>query len=79
MKVLENFLSVLEDKLLDGQKFMKIVIPYSQGHILQKLRSFGQISKESYVNEGTYVELYIEEAYINKYDLKSMVVDADII
>lgn len=70
---IEEFLSALENKLLDGQKFMKIVIPYDQGHILQKLRSFGQITAESYVNEGTYVELYIEEAYINKYGLRDMV------
>lgn len=72
---LEDFLSSLENKLLEGQRFMKIVIPYDKGHILQKLRSFGQIVKESYVNEGTYVELYVEDAYINKYDLKSMIAD----
>lgn len=68
----DAFLSAIEEKLLDGQRFMKITIPYSEGHILQKLRSYGQITIESYVNDGTYVELYIEEAYINKYDLKSM-------
>lgn len=66
------FLETLEHKLLEGQRLMKITIPYDQGDILQKLRSFGQIITESYVNEGTYVELYIEDAYINKFGLEAM-------
>ncbi len=66
------FLSAIEAKLLDGQKHLKIVVPYAQGNILQKLRSFGQIVDESYVNEGTYLELYIEEAYVHKFGLNIM-------
>lgn len=70
-----EFLSEIEHKLLDGKKHLKIVVPYTKGEVLQKIRSFGQIVVEEYVNDGTYVELYIEEAYVNKYGLKLMVQD----
>lgn len=69
---MKEFLSEIERKLLDGQKHLKIIVPYTKGDILQKIRSFGQIVEEAYVNEGTYVELYIEEAYVNKYGLNFM-------
>lgn len=69
---IDQFLATLEAKLLDGQKHLNIVVPYDQGHILQKLRSFGQIVKESYENEGTAIELYIDEAYVHKYGLNFM-------
>lgn len=69
---IDAFLSEIEAKLLHGQKHLKIVVPYAQGNILQKLRSFGQIVNESYVNEGTYLELYIEEAYVHKFGLDHM-------
>jgi len=68
-------LEALEQHLLQGQRLMKIIVPYHQGQILQKLRTYGQILEESYVNEGTYVEVYIEEAYINKYNLGAMVIN----
>lgn len=71
---IHKVLEALEQHLLQGQRLMKIIIPYHQGQILQKLRTYGQILEESYVNEGTYVEVYIEEAYINKYNLGSMVI-----
>lgn len=72
---IESFLEAVEAKLLDGQKHLKIVVPYTDGNILQKLRSFGHIVEEAYKNEGTYVELYIEEAYVDKYGLKTMLSD----
>lgn len=70
---IDTFLSAIEAKLLDGQKHLKIVVPYAKGNILQKLRSFGQIVEEAYENEGTYLELYIEEAYVHKYGLNAMI------
>jgi len=70
---IEEVLTEIEHKLLDGQRHLKIIVPYTKGEVLQKIRSFGQIVEEAYVNEGTYVELYIEEAYVNKYELTTMV------
>jgi len=70
---IRKVLEALEQHLLQGQRLMKIIVPYHQGQILQKLRTYGQILEESYVNEGTYVEVYIEEAYINKYELDTMI------
>jgi GTP-binding protein HflX len=72
---IDVLLRALEAKLLDGQVHIKIVIPYSQGQILQVLRVYGHIIEESYTNEGTYVEVYIEESYINKYQLRDMEVE----
>lgn len=71
-----EFLTALEAKLQEGQKHLKIVVPYAQGDVLQKLRSFGQIVTTSYVNDGTYVELYIEEAYVQKFGLNAMRTEA---
>ena len=71
---IRKVLEALEQHLLQGQRLMNIIVPYHQGQILQKLRTYGQILEESYVNEGTYVEVYIEEAYINKYELGNMIV-----
>lgn len=71
-----EFLAALETKLQEGQKHLKIVVPYAQGDVLQKLRSFGQIVTTSYVNDGTYVELYIEDAYVQKFGLNAMRTEA---
>ncbi len=72
----EAFLAEVENKLQEGQLHLKIVIPYAQGQILQKVRSFGQIVEEEYVNDGTYIEVYIEEAYAKKYGLHLMQVES---
>lgn len=69
---IQAVLETLEGKLQEGQKHLKIIVPYDQGHIIQKLRSFGQIVEESYVNEGTFIEVYIEEAYVHKFGLNFM-------
>lgn len=67
---INEFLGLMDRKLKEGKTHLIITLPYDQGHILQKLRTHGQIVRESYENNGTYVELYIEESYVNKYRLK---------
>ena len=69
---LEEFLDVLEEKLMDDMHHLYLCVPYDKGQVLQKLRSYGQIIKEDHGNEGVEIEIYIEEAYVNKYELLSM-------
>lgn len=67
---LEYFQQILEKKLLEGKVYIKTIIPYDKGSVLQSVRSFGQIIVEEYKNDGTYIEAYLEEALVNKYKLK---------
>lgn len=71
-KGLDICLVAIEEELKSGKILIKVVIPYDKGSILQKIRLYGQIVKESYVNDGVYVEVYLEKAYIDKYELESM-------
>jgi GTP-binding protein HflX len=66
---LETLTKALETKLKEGKALIKVIIPYSEGSTLQVVRTFGQIIKEEYQNEGTYIEAYLEEALVNKYHL----------
>lgn len=66
---IEKLIDALETKLKEGKILIKTTIPYDEGSKLQAIRSYGQIIKEEYKNEGTYIEAYLEHALINKYKL----------
>lgn len=63
----------LEDKLREDKVFIKTIIPYAQGSTLQAIRNYGQITKETYENEGTYVEAYVDQFILNKYKLEEAI------
>ncbi len=65
-----EMLRTLEDKLREDKVFIKTVIPYSQGSTLQAIRNFGQIMKETYENDGTYIEAYVDHFLLSKYKLE---------
>lgn len=64
---MDELMEALNDKLREGSKLIKKIIPYSEGSKLQNVRTFGQIILEEYVADGVYVEAYLEEALVNKY------------
>ncbi len=66
---LNELKSILEEKLLDGQQHIKVRIPYDKGHIVQNIRTYGQLLEERFEADGIYVEAYLEDALIKKYDL----------
>lgn len=66
---IEEMLRALEEKLQEDKILIKTIIPYDQGNILQAIRVYGQILIESYENEGTYIEAYVDNFILNKYKL----------
>lgn len=68
-KGLEELQEILETKLQEGKEYIKIILPYDQSHIINNIRTYGQILKEEYENEGTLIEAYIDIAYVKMYSL----------
>ena len=66
---LDELKEIIETKLRDGQQLIKVRIPYDKGHIVQNIRTYGQLLEERFEADGIYVEAYLEDALINKYDL----------
>lgn len=65
----DQMLRLLEEKLQEDKVLIKTTIPYDQGSTLQAIRIYGQILKESYENDGTYIEAYVDHFLLNKYKL----------
>lgn len=66
---IEDMLIALEEKLLEDKIFIKTIIPYTNGSTLQAIRIYGQILLERYENEGTYIEAYVDQFLIDKYNI----------
>ncbi len=66
---LDELKVILEEKLLEGQQHIKVRIPYDKGHIVQNIRTYGQLLEERFEADGIYIEAYLEDALIKKYDL----------
>lgn len=68
---IDQLLELLDRVINSGMILVKTTIPYDQGSILQQIREYGQIIVETYENDGTYIEAYLEEALVNKFQLKN--------
>ena len=66
---LDELIGVLEEKLRDGLQLIKVRIPYDKGQIVQNIRTYGELIVERFEADGIYVEAYLEDALIKKYDL----------
>jgi len=66
---LEELIQVIEEKLRDGLQLIKVKIPYDKGQIVQNIRTYGQLLVEKFDADGIYVEAYLEDALIKKYEL----------
>ncbi|PKM51271.1 MAG: GTPase HflX [Firmicutes bacterium HGW-Firmicutes-7] len=65
----DQMLKILEDKLQEDKVLIKTIIPYDQGSTLQAIRVYGQILKETYENDGTYIEAYVDSFLLSKYKI----------
>lgn len=65
----DEMLRIIEEKLQEDKVLIKTIIPYDQGSTLQAIRIYGQIIKEAYENDGTYIEAYVDHFLLNKYKL----------
>lgn len=67
----EQLVAMMEQQLRSGMQLIETVIPYDQGSLVQVIREYGQLLKEEFQQDGTYVKAYLEPALINKYKIKS--------
>ncbi|MCR4655165.1 MAG: GTPase HflX [Lachnospiraceae bacterium] len=58
----EQLLEGLGQLLLNGQKHIDMILPYSEADKLSKIRSRGRIIREEYLPEGIGLEAYIPES-----------------
>ena len=60
----------IQEMIRKLKPYICTTIPYAEGHKIDFIRRYGQVVKEEYRENGTYVEAYLEEAYIQKLNLK---------
>lgn len=65
----DELMKRLDLEINAGKKYVKTTIPYDKGNVLQLIREYGQIKVEDYREDGTYIEVYLEEALVNKFGL----------
>lgn len=66
---MDEMLILIQDKLKEPQQLVRLLIPYDKGNAVQYIRSYGHIIKESFENEGTYIEAYLDQETINRFGL----------
>ena len=67
---LEELLAKIEEMIRHLKPYIRTTIPYADGQKVDFIRRYGQVVKEEYTENGTYLEAYLEEAYIRKLGLK---------
>ena len=55
-------LEKISELLLKGQRYIDIVLPYSEGDRLAQIRTMGRLITEEYLPEGIRVEAYVPES-----------------
>jgi len=61
-----ELLAQIEELLNRGRKYLNVVIPYSDGALLDKIRNSCEINAEEYLAEGTRIEFWANEEFENR-------------
>ena len=64
---LEELISVIERKLAEGLSDYELLLPYSEGGILNSLTQAGKISSSEYLPEGIKIIARLTPGDYNKY------------
>ncbi|MDO4765588.1 MAG: GTPase HflX [Eubacteriales bacterium] len=67
---LPDLMGKMEEMIRHLKPYIRTTISYSDGQKVDYIRRYGQVVKEEYREDGTYMEAYLEEAYIQKLGLK---------
>ena len=67
---LEDLLLKIEEMIRRLKPYIRTTISYADGQKVDFIRRYGQVVKEEYTENGTYIEAYLEDAYIRKLGLK---------
>lgn len=71
---INELITSIEEVLKEIRNFVKILVPYKDGHIINILHGNCEILKEEHIEEGTYLELYVDsnlEGKIKQYKVDS--------
>lgn len=67
---LDVLLAKIEEMIRRLKPYIRTTISYADGQKIDFIRRYGQVVKEEYTENGTYIEAYLEEAYIRKLGLQ---------
>ena len=67
---LDVLLAKIEEMIRRLKPYIRTTISYADGQKIDFIRRYGQVLKEEYTENGTYIEAYLEEAYIRKLGLQ---------
>ena len=67
---LDVLLAKIEEMICRLKPYIRTTISYADGQKVDFIRRYGQVVKEEYTENGTYIEAYLEEAYIRKLGLQ---------
>ncbi len=67
---LDVLLAKIEEMIRRLKPYIRTTISYADGQKVDFIRRYGQVVKEEYTENGTYIEAYLEEAYIRKLGLQ---------
>lgn len=67
---LAELLAKIEEIIRRLKPYICTTISYADGQKIDFIRRYGQVVVEEYREDGIYIEAYLEEAYIQKLDLK---------
>ncbi len=65
---LERFLQVVADTLPATSKRMKLLIPFSNGQIISKIRQEGKVFSEEYTSDGTLIDALVDHKLYSAVD-----------
>lgn len=63
---IDQLLKTIDMVIKADRKVIKYTFSYELGSLVQNIRETGQIIKEEYRNEGTYIEAYVNDEIYNK-------------
>ncbi len=72
---LDEFLKLLESKIRDSKVKFVMNIPYEKGELIAKIREYGEIVAEQYLNDNTEVTCFLERKYIGILGLSPYIKD----
>ena len=63
---IDQLLKTIDKVIKADRKVIKYTFSYEMGSLVQNIRETGQIIKEEYTNEGTYIEAYVNDEIYNR-------------
>ena len=64
---IDRLLSLIDDELYQSIREVKMLIPFSDTEVYSELKTNANILSTEYVNEGTKIEVEVNNKYYNKY------------